>query len=180
MGFPGMGFPHAPGTMDDLFLAVPLSEILSISPGFTAPVPLTLLDAIAASGWLAASSAIAEDPTAVVVELAVLVVQPGTGCWWCRSDGRLVEAAPITDGDLALGEGLSALRATARNRSGIRAVELAGVVIDTSTARRKAILIYRAQAETVSGAAGSWVSPASVAQVTRDPLSSVVLQGLAQ
>ncbi len=171
--------------MDDLILALPLTEIAGVTTGYASPVDLPLLEALANSSWLAIPSAIAADSLAVAIDIAVLLVRrtvsdaggPPTWEWWCRADGRLIEAAPVMADDLARGEGISALRATARARAGIPRVELAGTIIDHARLGRRVVLVYHAFSTTDPTSEGAWLTPAALSRLDLDPLSRLLADG---
>lgn len=171
--------------MDDLILALPLMEIAGVSSGYTSPVSLSLLEALVDASWLAIPSAVESDGLAVAIDIAVLLVRrvdsaaggAPTWEWWCRADGRLIEAAPVTADDLARGEGISALRATARARAGTPRVELAGTLIDHARLGRRVVLVYHAFSTTDPTSEGAWLTPAALSRLELDPLSRLLADG---
>ena len=162
--------------MDELALALPIDHVASLTSGLTVRPDLDLLDALGTATWLALPPAIAEDPLAVLVELAPLLVRGDH--WWFAADGRLVVPAPVRVDELAQGLGLGALRTAAARRVGGQRGELAGLIFDPGRLGRRLILVYRIRIDADPVGPGSWMSPTSAKGLALDPLSRLVIDGL--
>lgn len=156
--------------MDDLVMVMPCREFIALR-GFSPRIDLAVLDSIQDDTWFAVPAAAEQDPTAVVVQLGLVLLCAGqvlTG-----GDGQYLRMAPIPPEALTSRTGLAALKALAEQRTldllGVRGrSELAGLVHEPKLLPRQVLLVYRSIVPAGTGAggagegAGAWRSPAEV------------------
>lgn len=154
-------------TMEDLVLAMPCREFIAVR-GFSGKIDMAVLDSLQDDTWFTVPQAIQADPTAVVVRLALIIVQDDVVL--VGRDGQVLIQELVPPEAYAVKTGLGALKLFAEQCVlqvvGARSrVELAGLVHEPKLLPRQVLLVYRAVVPSGTAAGeGVWQSPAEIIQ----------------
>ena len=159
-------------------MAMPCREFIAVR-GFSARIDLALLDSLQDDGWFAIPAAIREDPLAVAVHLALVVLCNGQVL--TDEAGHLVQHGPVLPEDLANRPLLKGLKHHAETRTGTRLgvpgrAELIGYLHEPKLLPRCMMLVYRCIVPPGTAPAGGvWRHPTEAAALTTDPLDKLLL-----
>lgn len=165
-------------TMEDLVLAMPCREFIAVR-GFSQKIDFAVLDSLQEDTWFTVPTAIQADPTAVVVQVALLIVRDDVVL--VGPNGQVLIQESVPPEVYAKVTGLKALKVFVEQRvqqlTGVRGrVEIVGLVHEPKLLPRQVLLVYRAlvPSETTAGE-GLWRSGAEISQGNFDWLDQAVV-----